>query len=118
MMLLSCIEGNKYDFLVLETSTNKGIFFDENIVPDLLYDLSILPILLQIKATYENKTNVDTERIIIRDRMITNYVERITIAYKLDKAQKKKAIIVSSSIASVITAVLIVGVDLWISSKR
>ena len=130
MMLLSCTIHNvhsvdtvnlKYEFLVLEQGqsvTNRGIFFNESIVPNLLYDLSILPILKELKATYEKKTTIDNERIVLRDSVITNYITKVEIQYKLDKAKKKKAIIVTAIASALSTAGIILGLDIWISSLK
>lgn len=122
MTLLICItQANKYEFMVLERgqiNTNRGIFFMESVVPDLLYDLSILPILKELKETYEKKTTIDNERIILRDSVITNYITKVEIQYKLDKAKKKKAIIVTAIASAISTAAIILTIDLWISSKK
>lgn len=120
-MLLTSIEANKYDFLVLEkgqVTTNRGIFFNSYMVPDLLYDLSILPVLLDLKETYEKKTTIDNERIVLRDSVITNYITKVEIQYKLDKAKKKKAIIITAIASALSTAAIILGLDLWVSSKK
>ncbi len=122
MMLLSCIiQANKYDFLVLEKGqviTNRGIFFNSDMVPDLLYDLSLLPILIDLKATYEQKTSIDNERIILRDSVITNYITKVEIQYKLDKAKKKKTIIITAIVSALTTGAIIIGLDVWISSLK
>ncbi len=122
MMLLSCIiQANKYDFMVFEVgqvATNRGISFDESVVPTLLYDLSILPILKDLKATYEQKTSIDNERIILRDSVITNYQTKIVIQYKLDKAKKKKTIIITAIISYIGGFLTYLGIDLWVSSLK
>jgi len=122
MMLLSYgAQGNKYEFMVLEKGqsvTNRGIFFNSYMVPDLLFDLSRLPILLELKATYEKKTTIDNERVILRDSVITNYQTKIVIQYKLDKAKKKKAIIITAIASALTTAGIIIGLDVWISSLK
>jgi len=121
MMLLTSIGAYDYEFLVLErgqTTTNRGIFFNDYQVPGLLYDLSILPVLLDLKSTYEQKTTIDNERIIIRDRTITNYQTKIVIQYKLDKAKKKKTIIITAIASALTTAGIILGLDIWISSLK
>jgi len=120
-MLLSFIIPNKYDFLVLEKGqvvTNRGIFFNSDMVPDLLFDLSRLPILLELKDTYEQKTTIDNERIVLRDSVITNYITKVEIQYKLDKAKKKKTIIITAIASALSTAAIILGLDLWVSSLK
>jgi len=121
MMLLINIEANNYDFLVLESGqvvTNRGIFFNEYDVSSVLLDLSRSGVLIELKATYEQKTTIDNERIVLRDSVITNYITKVEIQYKLDKAKKKKAIIVTAIASALTTAGIILGLDVWISSKK
>ena len=101
-----------------QTVTNRGIFFNYYDVPNVLLDLSRNDTLINLKSTYEKKTSNDNERIVWRDNVITNYQTKVVIQYKLDKAKKKKTIIVTAIISFIGGFLTYFGIDLWVSSLK